>query len=169
MKALTIHQPWAAAIMAGVKRVENRTWFTNTRGRLAIHAGLSIDPAGEELLARAGVELPQAVEDLPGGVVLGTVELVDLVRYPSPGAKQRTLGPEFGDEDPYALAGDPLASGPWCWVLRNPRKWARPVPCKGKQGLWEFRSDGHWMIDEVGSDGRGSRAEARGRRGERRK
>lgn len=41
MYALTIKQPWASAIMAGLKRVENRTWRTDYRGPLAIHAGLS--------------------------------------------------------------------------------------------------------------------------------
>jgi len=138
MKALTIHQPWASAIMAGVKAVENRTWSTKYRGWLVIHAGLSIDPAGEDSLRAAGWELPQAVEDCPRGVVLGVVELIDVVRYPSPGAKQRTLGAEFGDEDPYGLAEDPLASGPWCWILRGARRWARPVPCKGRLGLWEY-------------------------------
>ena len=39
MYALTIHQPWAWAIMAGIKRVENRTWRTSHRGPLVIHAG----------------------------------------------------------------------------------------------------------------------------------
>lgn len=39
MKALTIHQPWASLIAAGVKTIETRSWSTRHRGPLAIHAG----------------------------------------------------------------------------------------------------------------------------------
>lgn len=39
MKALTIRQPWASLIAAGVKAIETRSWSTSFRGPLAIHAG----------------------------------------------------------------------------------------------------------------------------------
>ena len=39
MKALTIRQPWASLIAAGVKTIETRSWSTRYRGPLAIHAG----------------------------------------------------------------------------------------------------------------------------------
>ena len=38
MKTLSVKQPNASLICAGVKRVENRTWQTDYRGRLLIHA-----------------------------------------------------------------------------------------------------------------------------------
>lgn len=38
MYALTIRQPWAQLIAAGIKQWENRTWKTSYRGPLAIHA-----------------------------------------------------------------------------------------------------------------------------------
>ena len=34
MKALSIHQPWAWAILNAGKTVENRTWSTNYQGPL---------------------------------------------------------------------------------------------------------------------------------------
>ena len=40
MKALTLHQPWATLIALGVKTIETRSWRTNYRGPIAIHAGL---------------------------------------------------------------------------------------------------------------------------------
>ncbi|MBB3041198.1 hypothetical protein [Nocardioides soli] len=39
MKALTVQQPWAWAIVHGGKDVENRTQAWSYRGLLAIHAG----------------------------------------------------------------------------------------------------------------------------------
>ena len=38
MKAVTVKQPWAGLIMAGMKDIENRTWETEYRGKLLIHA-----------------------------------------------------------------------------------------------------------------------------------
>ena len=38
MKALSIKQPWASLIAHGIKDIENRTWKTNFRGRIYIHA-----------------------------------------------------------------------------------------------------------------------------------
>jgi len=42
MKALTVRQPYATLIARGVKTIETRSWRTNYRGRLAIHAGKSL-------------------------------------------------------------------------------------------------------------------------------
>lgn len=38
IKAISIRQPWAWAIVHGGKDVENRSWQTNYRGPVAIHA-----------------------------------------------------------------------------------------------------------------------------------
>jgi len=38
MKVLSVKQPFAAMLCAGLKDVENRTWTTDFRGRLLIHA-----------------------------------------------------------------------------------------------------------------------------------
>lgn len=43
MLALSVKQPWAGLIVSGVKDVENRTWRTNVRGPVLIHAGKTCD------------------------------------------------------------------------------------------------------------------------------
>ncbi|WP_051230322.1 ASCH domain-containing protein [Epilithonimonas caeni] len=43
MKALSIKQPWASLIAHGIKDIENRTWKTNFRGRVFIHASAKWD------------------------------------------------------------------------------------------------------------------------------
>lgn len=77
MKALSIQQPWAGAIMAGVKKVENRTWGTDYRGLLIVHAGLSYDKRGLEwiLANRPRYTVPSAAAYR--GAFLGVVELLD--------------------------------------------------------------------------------------------
>ena len=41
MKSLTIKEPWVSLIVQGFKKYEFRSWKTNYRGKLLIHAGLS--------------------------------------------------------------------------------------------------------------------------------
>ena len=43
MKAITIKQPFASLIAAGLKEYEFRTWKTKYRGEILIHAGKGVD------------------------------------------------------------------------------------------------------------------------------
>lgn len=43
MKVLTIKQPWADLIVDGYKKYEFRSWKTNYRGKILIHAGMSLE------------------------------------------------------------------------------------------------------------------------------
>ena len=119
MKTLTIKQPWASLIMAGVKRVENRTWTTHHRGPLAIHAGKSVDRDACEFLESVGID-PEPYRDAPRGVILGTVELVDV-----------------GMPYEFALQADPLAFGPYCWILADPQPLPEPIAARGFLHLWD--------------------------------
>jgi hypothetical protein len=84
MKALSIQQPWAALIVAGVKPVENRSWRTAHRGPLLIHAGREFDNAAMVAIekGRHPVTLrpwrPPVLAMQFGGIV-GVAEVVDCV------------------------------------------------------------------------------------------
>jgi hypothetical protein len=117
MKALSIRQPLASAIMRGIKPIENRGWSTDYRGPLLIHAALrlaEVPPARRPPLEPLG---PWAA--LPRGAILGVVELVDVVPMSA------------------ALGAHPFATGPWCWLLKHPRPLGAPARCAGRQGLFE--------------------------------
>jgi hypothetical protein len=95
MKAFTVYQPYAYAIVAGIKPHETRPRRTNIRGRVAVHAGkrgfyaggpLAVKQKAAAIRAISETEYEQKgerpVEELPyfpKGVVIGTVEIVDCV------------------------------------------------------------------------------------------
>jgi len=122
MKALTICQPWAWAIAEGIKRVENRTWPTSYRGPLAIHAG-----KGAQWITRGWLDLRRLghrpPDDLTFGAIVAVCDLVDCRRY--------------GESDVF---DDPFAVGPWCFILENVRKLAEPIPCRGRQRMWDCQT-----------------------------
>ncbi len=74
MRALTVRQPWAHAIIHQGKTVENRSWLTKYRGLLAIHTSKTLDTA---VTYHADAPNPPALADLRFGEVIGTVRLLD--------------------------------------------------------------------------------------------
>jgi hypothetical protein len=77
-RALSIRQPHAEAIMRGVKTIEYRSAPTRIRGCIYIYASLGRYSAEDEaeMMAEYGID-DVACDDLPRGVIIGTVELHD--------------------------------------------------------------------------------------------
>jgi len=118
MKAITIYQPWAWALLHG-KDVENRNWSTEHRGPFLIHAGRPRDPAFYRRAAawirrRTGLLVPDPDAVAYRGIV-AKANLVDVVTdFPSP-----------------------WFQGPFGWLVRE----VQPVrfrPCSGQRGWWTF-------------------------------
>lgn len=78
MRALSIRQPHAEAILRGIKKIEYRSGPTHVRGRVLIYAGLGRYSAAEEaeMMEEYGIN-DVACDDLPRGVLVGTVDLYD--------------------------------------------------------------------------------------------
>jgi hypothetical protein len=78
LRALSIRQPHAEAIMRGVKQIEYRSRPTKIRGRVFIYACLGRYPVEDEaeMMKEYGIK-DVACDGLPRGVIVGSVELVD--------------------------------------------------------------------------------------------
>lgn len=123
LKALTIRAPWAWAIAQGWKRVENRSWATRFRGRIAIHAAVSKESDEDAAATFDALEIEPPSEFVRGAII-GTVELVDVLPLDE---FLRRFGDDRFDRG--------FALGPLCWVLREPRLCV-PTPCSGNFQLW---------------------------------
>jgi len=130
MKALTISQPYASLIASGEKWIENRTWPTNYRGPLLIHAG-----KGSQYLSRS--ELQQ----YPTGAIVAVAYLVVCVSMEDAGDAcddgESKLRPVDGAPTWEEILFHSHAEGPWLWVLRDVVKLDVPIPYRGAQGLWD--------------------------------
>ena len=88
MKALSIWQPWAQLLAVGVKHDETRSWGTNYRGPILIHAakrkmnystefiGLHRSPFYKYFKVM-GYGAYENILALPHGAIIGMAELVD--------------------------------------------------------------------------------------------
>lgn len=127
MKCLSVRQPWADAIVHGPKRVENRSWRTDYRGPILIHAGVSRDELGalsrEPLATRRLGVIPTAF-----GAIVGMARLVHIVSFDP----WEETWPDEDQED--------FAEGPECWILGDVRPIV-PVPCRGSLSLFTPPAD----------------------------
>ncbi len=75
---LSLKQPWAALLVAGIKTIEIRSWFTNYRGRLLIHAAQTPDKRPE-----AWSHVPPHLLDLTNqrGGIIGVGTLTACISY----------------------------------------------------------------------------------------
>ena len=132
MKAITLHQPWASLVALGKKKIETRSWATNHRGVLAIHAAKYYPNDRRSLThtypfadcLRGAIPCHQRL-----GVVVWTCTLIDCVK----------MTPEFIDtiEEPERSFGW-YKPGRYAWVLRDIYQLKNPIEARGQQGLWDF-------------------------------
>lgn len=136
MRGITLYQPYAFAVIAGIKRYETRGQKTNIRGRIFIHAGKKqvdavlkdLTPETREKILALQHESPFCDEVLYRGGVIGTVEIVDCVPVESVTDTLTERERLLGDYSP----------GRFAWKLYDPRPLPTPIPAQGKQGWWEW-------------------------------
>ncbi len=134
MKAITIWQPWASLLLLGVKIDETRSWPTGYRGHIVIHAAKK--PVGEvlpflpeETLAEIRRHIPDP-EALPVGAAIGMADLIAC----------REIDDSFRDmRSPAQLLLGNYTDGMFAWEMAPLMTLAAPIPCRGAQGLWEWR------------------------------
>lgn len=142
MKAITIWQPWAQLLAEGKKHDETRSWRTNYRGEILIHAAKK-DPLvgicqmpdeawGEALLDFKLHKSFNRFEKFPTGSIIGTAILTDckLIDQEYHDFIKELCPKEF-------LYGD-FTVGRYAWRIERPQLFKNPIPAAGKQGLWNF-------------------------------
>lgn len=144
MRALSIKQPWAWAIAAGFKPVENRPWGTAYRGLIAVQASLTVDHGELSAAGQEGRFAARAL-DLMGG----RDNFWDARKTTSPHRPTMALGAVIAVADISHMCRvrgrrSDCDCGPWAmpmqchWRLRSVQPLDTPVPTQGRLGLWDL-------------------------------
>lgn len=121
-RVLTVRPPWSAFIAAGQKLTENRTWKTNYRGLVAIHAAATGDWNGFKHSAADTRVVAAASPWLDvKGAIIAVATLDDCHPYQADCCTSR-----WADRD----------GGVWHWTLADVRPLPSPFYVKGWLGLW---------------------------------
>ena len=124
MKVLTIKEPWASLIVNGYKEYEFRSWKTNYRGKILIHAGLSLEKENAKRFTYYNL-------DYGCGEIIGEAELVDCIKVTDIfEEKLLTINPKV-----YKKSEHPRV---YAFKLTNMKKYDKRIKVKGKLGLWNY-------------------------------
>ena len=124
MKVLTIREPWASLIINDYKKYEFRSWKTNYRGKILIHTSQKIE---KEMLSRFKDYKLNCVS----GSIIGEAELTDCI----------LVDEEFNQnlrKIDNVVYGKSNHVEKYAWKLENIKKYDKPIPMKGKLGLWNI-------------------------------
>lgn len=141
MKAISIWQPFATLIVRGFKIFETRTWPAPKSvigQRIGIASTKALRPEqrahfhDEEFQTNyQRLGLPERLEDLPHGFMLGTA-IVDSVELMT----EEFLEEVSNEEKSYGW----WQEGFYAWRMASPEVFQRPIPVRGAQGLYEWRN-----------------------------
>lgn len=162
MKAITVQEPWASLIAIGEKQFETRSWKTNFRGRIAIHASRTMTSQGRDLVRHSDL-LHAAFERRKINPITGRMDdwfgsnfLWGCMRdFPATALFTKSRGRVIAVgylqdcipiEDVFMRYrvsvqerkfGD-FSSGRYAWLIRDVTYQIVPIEWKGGLGLWTF-------------------------------
>lgn len=137
IKALTVCQPWASLLATGAKLIETRSWYTDYRGSLAIHASKAFPLTDQVLLKERrffdALRHDYAINDygvpnLPVGAIIAVTDLV--------GCRSTNNSSNIPPRDSDEFWFGDFTSDRWLFCVENIRRLEIPIKCKGSLGLW---------------------------------
>lgn len=124
MKVLTVKEPWASLIINGYKKYEFRSWKTKYRGKILIHAGMTLEKDNAKRFQEYNLEYYK-------GAIIGEATITDCI----------LVDVKFNEElrkiNPLVYAKSNHVEA-YAWKLENIKKYDNPIHIKGKLGLWNY-------------------------------
>ncbi len=132
MKVLSLTEPFATLIKEKKKYVETRSWKTNYRGTLYIHAS-STKMKKED---KENKELMNLLQDIPlnYGCIICKCTLVDCI-YMTNDYVNNTKR----NRQEY-ICGE-YKEGRYAWILKDIEVLKNPIPAKGHLGIWNLKKE----------------------------
>ena len=150
MKAISVKQPWAYLLCAGIKGIENRTWELpdKYKGKMVlIHASAKWDDRHRNMSHLFTNDQWEAMDEntrriMAGGVldtsaIIGSVVFTDCVINHQSVWAEKTHMAKLGEHElPSCLY--PPYKPTYNWVASDPILFDKPIPAKGKLSFWDF-------------------------------
>ncbi len=126
MKVITLKQPWATLIAEGYKKYEFRSWKTNYRGEIYIHAGKGIDEERMKRVRKLDLSYPQSV-------IIARVIISDCIKL------TEDINKKIIEENPL-IYGNNLKRSGFAWKIENVKKIKSSKIIKGNLGIWNYEN-----------------------------
>ncbi|MDD4187648.1 MAG: ASCH domain-containing protein [Bacilli bacterium] len=133
MKVLSVQEPWASLVKEQIKQIETRSWKTNYRGELYIHASKKICTKKEFAEYTPQISLlKEPIFDY--GCIIAKCILDDCILM------TEEFIEEIKNNKIEYLCGD-YQVGRYAWILKDIKPLVKPIPAKGSLGIWKYKED----------------------------
>ena len=159
MITISVKQPWAYLLCAGIKGIENRTWKLPEKykgERVLIHASGKTDKEPYMLFDDAQIDaIGSDIMDVVASyhntsAIIGSVVFTDsVINHQSVWAEKTHMAKLGEHELPSCLY--PPYKPTYNWVASYPVLFDKPIPAKGKLSFWDYPNIGCEQ-DEDGKD-----------------
>lgn len=129
MKVVSIIEPWASLIKEKVKYIETRSWKTNYRGKIYIHASLKKVPKKDERINNLINLLKD--KDFKYGHIIAEATLVDCIYM------DEDFISKIKNNNQEYICGE-YSIGRYAWILEDIKELSKPIPAKGSLGIWNY-------------------------------
>ncbi len=129
MKVVSIIEPWASLIKEKVKYIETRSWKTNYRGKIYIHASLKKVPKKDERINNLINLLSN--KEFKYGHIIAEATLVDCIYM------DEEFLSKIKDNNQEYICGE-YSLGRYAWILKDIKELKEPIPAKGNLGIWNY-------------------------------
>ena len=133
MKVLSLQEPYATFVAKGYKKIETRSWKTNYRGDILIHASRG-DAFCNAIKDEKILDLMKETE-LQFGKIICKARIVDCVKMDEDLIKRV----RENDEIEYLLGIYEV--GRYAWFLEDVEVLESPIEARGRLNLWEYNID----------------------------
>ena len=130
-KVLSFMQPYAELIKTGKKTIDTRTWKTEYRGKLFVHA--SATKISKSLCDNSVLMGLVKNDKIDYGCIICSCELVDCIKMTD------EYVADMHDHHYEEYLCGIYESGRYAWILKNIEVLDIPIPAKGHLGLWDYK------------------------------
>lgn len=133
MKVISLLEPWASLIKEKVKYIETRSWKTNYRGEIYIHASKRKLTKNDYIKYSKQLSLLKNT-DFKYGYIIAKCKLVDC-KY----MDNKLIEKIQKNQNEYICGG--YSIGRYAWILENIEMLETPIQAKGQLGIWNYEEN----------------------------
>ena len=126
MKVISLTEPYATLIMDNKKKIETRSWKTDYRGELYIHAGKGVDKKRMDMISDYNLKYLL-------GYIIAKVNLTDCILV------DEKMSDELRKSNPKVYTHD--YTGYYAWKLDDVEILENPIEANGKLSIWNYDAD----------------------------
>lgn len=139
IRVLTLKQPWAYLFARGLKKNETRSFNTNFRGELYIHASAKVDFNDLELMHQ-DKHFKKCIPDrslLVQGAIIGKAIITESV------PTEKLSNDHYFSKTSRYVNDQEWAFGDYrenrfAWIAKDHKMLVKAIPCRGMLGIWRY-------------------------------